>query len=134
MQTKILKLIGFALLFVGVMALAGISYQRIPLGSTDFNRLESGITNSSSSVGVGDTTVLAAGAVTSYAKLSNDGAGIVYCFIGATSSLNAGIRLGPVGLTTSSQPTFHVFDHTNLPVQAIRCIATATSTVTIYAK
>jgi hypothetical protein len=104
------------------------------LGSTEFNRLESGVTNSSSSVGMTDTAVIAAGAITTYAKLTNDGAGIVYCAVGATSTVNSGIRLNPPGLTTSSEPTYHVFDYTNLPVQGVRCIGTTTTTLDIYLK
>lgn len=102
------------------------------LSGTDFNRIDSGITNSSTSVGILSTQIFATGTVTSYGKITNLGPAVVYCSVGQAAVTQARIALNPIASSTG--PNFHQFDDTNLPVQVVNCIASATSTLAIYAK
>lgn len=110
--------------------LIGISFQRDKQsfgGTFDFNRIESGVTNTNVSVLATSTTVLAANSARVYAALFNDSSNVVYCYLGSGAAVNKGVRLAASGGSYEITPN-------NLYIGIIDCIASATSTVTVVEK
>lgn len=126
-------LVGIALGFVALVLVGVFAYQAptATLGSLDFNRIESGVTNSSVSVLATTTTVLAANPGRVYARISNDSVAPVYIYLGSGAVINKGIRLDGVGNTTSTASNYYEIGPDNLYVGLITGVSGVTSTVNI---
>lgn len=86
------------------------------------------VTNASSSVGTGNTAVIAAGAGLQYLSITNLGAGQIFCASGATATLNTGLV---INATSSYSGVSLVITEPNILMKTLNCIATATSTIAI---
>jgi len=110
--------------------------QSMPVGSTGmgtFNIFTGGVTNATSSVGIGATSILSLNSVSQYAKICNSGAGIVYLYLTATdTSVVAGGGM-PIASSTAYENCFEI-DSTNLYRGPIYGIADTTTTINLIYK
>lgn len=107
------------------------------------NSFSGGVTNTSTTVGMVATTtnpILSANTSRQYALICNNSAYPVYLhLVGLTAtttgvSVNTGIPLSPVGLTTSSLNVCYEIEPQNLYLGAIVGIGASTGTVTVVEK
>jgi hypothetical protein len=128
-----MKHLYFEVVLIAALLLASLflfsSHGPATLGSE--NRIENGMTNSSTTLSTSSATVvLQFNSGRQYARVSNDTAPPVYCSLSNTSAtVSTGIRLEGIGNTTSSQPAFiEVGPSTQIDyVGVINCICGAGS-------
>jgi len=115
-----------------LLAVVLIWSQARPLGGIDTNLLSGSVTNDGVSVLSASTQVVAFNSGRKYLLLANDSANPIYCAFGATAVVNKGLRLDPVGTSTSSGSSiFESYPAKGLFIQAVNCVAAVTSTINV---
>jgi hypothetical protein len=130
-------LLGAVTILVVVFAIAGLaSLSDQPTLQGEY-RIESGFTNSSTTVATSTTVVLSANTGRLYARIQNDTPSPVWCSLSnTTATVNNAIRLNGIDSTTSTAPTFiELGPSTNIDyIGQVSCVGSVVGRVLILEK
>jgi hypothetical protein len=134
MKTILLGTITVLVVLLAIIGLASFPAQPTLQGE---NRIESGFTNSSTTVATSTTVVLSANTGRQYARISNDTPSPVWCSLSSTTStVNNAVRLNGIDSTTSTQPTYiELGPSTNIDyIGQVSCVGSVVGRVLILEK